>query len=374
MKNPILFSFFSGSGFLDLGFELNNFNVVFVNEYHKPFLEAYKYSRKKLNIAPPIFGFNDSDISELVYGNLKAYLNSKVTEAKKSKQPVGFIGGPPCPDFSVGGKNRGSSGENGMLTKTYIDCIIDNQPDFFIFENVKGLWRTKAHRKFYDAMKDDLYNSGYLLADRLTNSIEYSVPQDRDRIILFGIKKCNTSVANNDELLSELSWNSYLKQDREKVISSFPWPTTNSYKENVATKMPEEISSLKELTIQHWFDKNDVNNHPNSSHHFKPRAALKRFQSIEEGDVKKKSFKRLHRWRYSPTAAYGNNEVHIHPYKSRRLSAAEALAIQSLPKNFELPPYMSLSNMFKTIGNGVPYLLSEGIANMISDFLEKNYK
>ncbi|EMS7679204.1 DNA cytosine methyltransferase, partial [Vibrio vulnificus] len=93
-------------------------------------------------------------------------------------------------------------------------------------------------------------------------------------------------------------------------------------------------------------------------------------KTIQEGDDSKKSFKRLHRFRYSPTAAYGNNEVHLHPYKSRRLSAAEALAIQSLPKEFQLPPKMTLSDMFKTIGNGVPYLASEALAKTIRTYLE----
>lgn len=48
--------------------------------------------------------------------------------------------------------------------------------------------------------------------------------------------------------------------------------------------------------------------------------------------IEKKSYKRFHRWCYSPTACYGKNEVHLHLYRARRLSAAEALAIQSLPK------------------------------------------
>ena len=78
------------------------------------------------------------------------------------------------------------------------------------------------------------------------------------------------------------------------------------------------------------------------------------------------------RWRYSPTAAYGNNEVHIHPYKPRRISAAEALAIQSLPAGFVLPPDMSLTNMFKTIGNGVPYLAARGIAKTLIQFFGIN--
>ncbi len=87
-------------------------------------------------------------------------------------------------------------------------------------------------------------------------------------------------------------------------------------------------------------------------------------------DDSKKSYKRLHRWRYSPTAAYGNNEVHLHPYKARRLSISEALAIQSLPKKYELPQDITLSNAFKTVGNGVPYLAAKALAQTILDVLE----
>ena len=85
--------------------------------------------------------------------------------------------------------------------------------------------------------------------------------------------------------------------------------------------------------------------------------ANNKFVSIAEGDTSKKSFKRLHRWRYSPTAAYGNNEVHLHPYQPRRISIAEALSIQSLPVWFEVLPTLSLSASLNG-WNGVPYLLA----------------
>ena len=90
--------------------------------------------------------------------------------------------------------------------------------------------------------------------------------------------------------------------------------------------------------------------------------------TIQEGDTSRKSFKRLHRWKYSPTAAYGNNEVHLHPYRTRRLSVAEAMAIQSLPGWFELPPDVCLSAKFKMVGNGVPYLMALGIARKIANY------
>ena len=146
------------------------------------------------------------------------------------------------------------------------------------------------------------------------------------------------------------------------------WPETSAF---IAEKATNCLDGLpKELTVQYWFEKNDVENHPNANDFFKPRNGLTRMMAIDEGDVSKKSYKRLHRWRYSPTVAYGNNEVHLHPYHVRRISAAEAMSLQSLPKEFTLPPHMTLTNKFKTIGNGVPYLLSYGIAKTIKDFLE----
>ena len=136
------------------------------------------------------------------------------------------------------------------------------------------------------------------------------------------------------------------------------------------TTCPEGLP--ESFTVEHWFRKNDVEHHPNANDYFTPHNGLSRMETVNEGDVSKKSYKRLHRWRYSPTVAYGNNEVHLHPYKLRRLSAAEALALQTLPKEFELPKDMTLTNKFKTIGNGVPYLLSSGIAKTIAEFLELN--
>ncbi|WP_133471388.1 DNA cytosine methyltransferase [Paraglaciecola marina] len=368
-----LFSFFSGSGFLDLGFERSGFDVVYVNEYHQPFLDAYQYSREQMNIEPPYYGFDNTSIEEIA--KAKDFLNrlsGNVEEQKAQGHITGFVGGPPCPDFSVGGKNKGKEGENGKLTSTYCDVICKVKPDFFLFENVKGLWRTARHREFYDQIRAKYKRAGYVMFDRLTNSLEYGAPQDRDRIILLGFHKSllqSTEIRSEKKLESALNWNQHIQFDLEQVLQH-PWPEKSVYEENNETPPPDGVPL--ELTVEYWFQRNDVRNHPNANHHFVPRAALPKFQTISEGDDSKKSSKRLHRWRYSPTAAYGNNEVHIHPYLPRRISASEALAIQSLPAEFALPANMTLSNMFKTIGNGVPYLMASGLARTIEDFLDEN--
>lgn len=290
-------------------------------------------------------------------------------ESLKKTDIVGFIGGPPCPDFSVAGKQKGKDGENGKLSKVYIDLILKNKPHFFLFENVKGLWKTAKHREFYDEMKSSLREAGYFLTDRLTNSIEFGVAQDRDRIILFGITNSLLPQKYNENLLNnEFGWMSHAKYSTDRVLDKKLWPSKSAFEEN-SVLTNNWSSVIDELTVEYWFKLNNVDNHTNAKHHFNPKPTTTKFQSTAEGEVSKKSFKRLHRYRYSPTAAYGNNEVHLHPYKARRLSAAEALAIQSLPIEFELPDTMTLSDMFKTIGNGVPYLLSKAVAITILEYI-----
>ncbi len=365
---PALFTFFAGAGFLDLGFEANGFEVVFVNEFHKPFLEAYQHSRRKMGIAKPMFGHLACDIADFLNDAEAESMRDYVARARRTHGLVGFVGGPPCPDFSVGGKNKGRDGENGKLSKTYVDLICDQRPDFFVFENVKGLWRTQVHRAFYEELKEQLRASGYLLSDRLVNAIEYGAPQDRDRIILVGVHDSICQVQNDGTL--DFPWEDRLLFPAS-ILKSKIWPKRDAFL--LSSKREKPAAVPVELTIQHWFDRNSVRNHPNSADCFRPKAALPKFLKYDEGDDSKKCFKRLHRWRYSPTAAYGNNEVHLHPFEARRINVAEALAIQSLPQKFELPPGMTLTDKFKTIGNGVPYLLAAGISASVRACLEASY-
>ncbi len=366
-----IFSFFSGAGFLDLGFELTNlYKVVYVNEFHRPFNHIYRFARANMGIEEPIYGHFIGDVAQVMETqNIKAF--KRLMSQSKAENLTGIIGGPPCPDFSVAGKNRGQHGENGKLSGTYVSIICQSKPDFFLFENVKGLYRTAKHRAFFETLKEQLSNAGYYLTEQLINSIEYGAPQDRERIILIGISNplaAKLKIKSQKEFELKFNWESGKKYSRDVLTK--PWPAQSAYSEKSITVMPDDV--IEDLTVQYWWNKNNVLAHPNANMYFQPRAGITRFTSLDEGDVSKKCYKRLHRWRYSPTAAYGHNEVHIHPYLPRRISVAEALAIQSLPASFVIPDDVSLSDAFKTIGNGVPYLAAKGIAETIYKFFKEN--
>ena len=169
-----VFSFFSGLGFLDLGFEEVGFQIEFVNEKNKEFLDSYKYARRNKNKTPK-YGYYCESTTNL--------LNDEIWESifgSQTSRQIGFIGGPPCPDFSVAGKNKGFSGINGQLTSDYIALILKRRPAFFLFENVKGLYKTQKHREYYEVLKQNLKKARYTLFDGIVNSLEYGVPQYRE--------------------------------------------------------------------------------------------------------------------------------------------------------------------------------------------------
>ena len=374
MSNIVIFSFFSGVGILDFAFEKNGYEIVFVNEYDSRFMEAYKFSRENLQMREPRLGYSNK--SALVYtkGKNKQKLIRMIQEEKAAGNIVGFIGGPPCPDFSIGGKNRGSSGKNGRLTKTYFDLIVRCKPDFFLFENVKGLVKTEKHKIFYNEMKMKITHSGYVISDKLANALSYGVPQFRERILMVGFRenefKRKGMLRVDEQNYFSFPWDKYKQFEIDRILN-LNWPIAEEFRENSEREFTYDVP--KSLTVEYWFRKNHVTRHPNQNKVFSVKDGLEKMKRILEGDTKRKSFKRLHRWKYSPTAAYGNNEVHLHPYKVRRLSVAEAMAIQSLPERFVLPDDIPLTAMFKMIGNGVPYLMAECIAKSLKELVSQIY-
>ncbi|MCH5324208.1 MAG: DNA cytosine methyltransferase [Eubacterium sp.] len=365
-KKLTVFSFFSGIGILDLAFERNGYNIVFVNEYDHRFISAYQYARQQMHLNTPIYGYHNDSAERYAKRRGKRNLIELIAKEREKGNVVGFIGGPPCPDFSVAGKNAGASGKNGRLTKVYFDIICRCKPDFFLFENVKGLVKTEKHRVFYNEMKRKVQANNYLFDDKIINSLAYGVPQFRERAFMIGINKDIFRVVPN---FFSFDWDRYSLFNTENILAR-KWPTTRDFEVDGSFKFifPD---IPQELTVEYWFDKNDVIHHINGNDVFTVKKGREKIATIQEGDTSRKSFKRLHRWRYSPTAAYGHNEVHLHPYKERRISVAEAMAIQSIPKEFIVLPMLSLSDKFKMIGNGVPYLMAAAIAKTLKETLKE---
>ena len=90
-NNLHIFSFFSGCGFLDLGFEKSGYTIDLVNEFSPAFLNAYKYSRENLGLEKPQFGYSNMDIANYL-GDRSKELSEYIKAVHEQHSYVGFIG------------------------------------------------------------------------------------------------------------------------------------------------------------------------------------------------------------------------------------------------------------------------------------------
>jgi len=377
---PIL-SFFTGLGLLDLGFRHAGFVPVWHNEFNADFVRGFQHAMASLGAVGPAASIQNS--KSVVDIGPNEILREAFGAAGKPEL-LGMIGGPPCPDFSVGGRNRGHMGDHGKLSQVYVSRILEIRPSFFLFENVPGLLRTSKHRTFLCELLQQLAPH-YRLDLRVVNALEYGVPQDRERLIIVGLqntwlrrhgRRVNSRqlpkslveqargalVADRhlDLLDHWMPWNRFRTHPQAKT--KYPWPETAPF--GGVLSRPEGLP--EELMVGPLIcDVDRLSTLPNGTDGFTPYSH--RFGTVAEGDVSKKCFKRLHRWRYSPAAAYGNNEVHLHPTEPRRLTVREAMQIQTVPETYALPADMTLSSKFKTIGNAVPVRLAEAMASSLKE-------
>jgi len=365
IKVPVL-SFFTGGGFLDMGFERAGFEVCWTNEVNPAFANMYDsavtgWRRSRGMRRPEASISNRNDIARLTAPCV-------VQEAFGRERPpiFGVIGGPPCMDFSAGGLNGGSTGEHGRLTWTFITLVCSIRPAFFLMENVPGLYRTKKHRGFLLSVIQKLGDAGYAVDMGILNALELGVPQERHRLFLAGFEQALAEDCLGRPIFpAATGWFPWPEDARYTGAKDLPWPKVSAPGEDVAC--PKGIPT--ELTVYPLLAGDPVpESMANGDEVFK--AYSPRFTQIAEGDVSGKSFKRLHRYRYSPTAWYGNNEVHLHPWKPRRLSVREALRIQSVPDEYVLPPGYGLTAKFKLVCNGVPYRMAVHLARSIQAFLD----
>lgn len=374
-----ILSLFSGGGFLDIGFINQGFQIKEAVEIEPYFVQAYNYGMNSYFTKSSNKWIKSGKISHIkITSTVDASNKLQQKRLKSSHHHItGVIGGPPCQDYSIGGKQAGIEGKKGKLILSYLQIVKDVEPSFIFFENVEGLVRTKAHKKSFESLVKDIEDSGYVVWHTVLNALEYGVPQDRPRIALVGFKKKIVSSLLKHGYKFEKD-NLLLKSSHEEnYVFRWPliryespkkldWPKKQPFKSR--KKVTSVDASIKSLTVSSAFE-GLTNKTANQKEHFSPKSD--KFTIIEEGDTNRKSFKRLHRHRYSPTVAYGNNEVHLHPTKARRLTVREGLRLQSVPDEYELPP-IPLTHKFKIISNGVPTVKAELIATEIRRTLE-NY-
>lgn len=167
-KNNLKFmDFCAGIGAGRLGLENNGLTCVGFSEIDK---QAEKTYRK-------FFGEE-----EVNYGDLMKINTSNIPDFDM------MIAGFPCQSFSVIGQRKGMQDERGQVIYGLIKIMKEKKLKYFILENVKGL-TNHDNGNSLKVILEELDKSGYKVFSKVLNSINYGVPQMRERIYFVGIRK-----------------------------------------------------------------------------------------------------------------------------------------------------------------------------------------
>ncbi|MBU4245884.1 MAG: DNA cytosine methyltransferase [Nanoarchaeota archaeon] len=313
MKKKLrIMSLFAGCGGMDLGFLMAEhpelaYELVWANDFDKTACETYKKNFKHDIICGDIW---DVDL-------------------EKTPSVDVIVGGFPCQDFSIlrGEKRQGFDSKRGLLYTRFVEAVAKKLPLFFVAENVKGLltahdgWAIKKIKEDFEKVD----HVGYKVCHKLINFADYGVPQNRERVIIVGI--------------------------RSDIKASFVFPEPTHKDKHV----PAKIALLGVETVK--LNNEKINIQPSTRKKLELIPAGGNYRSLpgyENRNWMSLIYKRLHPNQPSPTivANGGGGTWGYHYSEPRPLTNRERARIQTFPDDFEFAG--NISEVRKQLGNAVP--------------------
>lgn len=384
---PRVLDLFAGAGGLSAGFSSAGFEIVGAIEKIAIYCKTHEvnFPQSKTVCA---------DMAEMLPGKFES-----ITNIREGDIDV-VIGGPPCQSFSTIGtpkinfisKNDGLTDPRNYLFKPYLDFVKYYKPSIFVMENVPAL-QTKYKGALFTHLLEEVDKLGYTPHVAVLNASDYGVPQIRRRLIIIGT--------------------------RNNLQFKFPKPShglniierqQNLYEEEVAllrpinlvsdalTDLPQIYDGCREdqlpyknklnLTEYQLTMRESVGMVRNNICRMSNERAKKVFSYMKQGDrymdlpkevrqilpFREDIFHdRLKRLRLdSPSwtvlAHIGmDGYMYIHPTEDRTLSVREAARLQSFHDSFIFVGNMR--EQYIQVGNAVPPLLAQAIANSIKTSL-----
>lgn len=403
---------FAGAGGLSEGFMRNGFDAVSHVEMNKDAcdtlrtriayyflknnnkLDIYtKYlkgeiSREALWLIIPETKKDSVINKEISEFTIKDLFNS-IDEQLKGKKVDLIIGGPPCQAYSIVGRARDplnmKKDPRNFLYKYYLEFLKRYQPKVFVFENVPGILSAKNGIHLQNIL-NGIEKAGYNVPNELPilNSKDFGVLQDRKRVIIIGIRKdiepnfpifnkYNKEWSLKDVLFSDLpilapgegslGVVSYTRPTNDYLIESKIRINNNITAQHIARPNNKTDLEIYKIAIDLWLNHGKRLNYAELPKHLikhnNTKSFTNRFQVVNHKGVS------------HTVVAHIAMDGHYYIYPSldqiRSISIREAARIQSFPDDYFFEG--SRTAIFKQIGNAVPVLMAEKIAQKIKELL-----
>lgn len=316
--------FCAGIGAGRLGLEKNGLECVGFSEIDKNAEKTYR----------EFFGQD-----EINYGDLME-IDTKILPDFEM-----MIAGFPCQTFSIIGQRKGMKDLRGQVIYGLIKIMKEKNLKYFILENVKGLVNHDSGNSLKTIMHE-LDSAGYLVFKRVLNSMDYGVPQMRERIYFVGIRK---------DLVTE-NFMFYFPERQKKA------DLENFLIDNKELRIDEKKESYKTFLKY-------LNNKYNKGVHDIKGILKKDFTVVDtrQSDLRVYDNK-------VPTLRTGRHGIlYVRDGKFRKLSGLESLLLQGFPMKLakKVDGKIDEINLLKQTGNAMTVNTIESIAKQMFSLLEE---
>lgn len=350
-KNREVISLFSGAMGLDIGLEKAGLNITIGQDFDTNCVDTMRANGHKV-LCGDIRDINPEDLLNQV-GMMRG-------------EPFLICGGPPCQPFSTAGKRLGLNDPRGSLFMDFIRMIDYIRPRFFIMENVKGIMSTplkhvstaecnKSRPKQYretvlDIILSEFHKLGYKTVYGILDSVNYGVPQFRERFVLIGSR-------DNEDVFLPIPTHFQMHQD-----SAYRWQTLRDTIKDLEYDCGECATFSKER-LEFLCLVPEGGNWRDLPANLKRKAMGGAYES---GGGKVGFYRRLSYNQPSPTLVTSPIQkatMMCHPTQNRPLSIREYARIQQFPDDWI---FMGTSAAkYRQIGNAVPVGLAMALGKAV---------
>lgn len=386
---------FAGCGGLAEGFLSDRFEIVAHVEWDRNASYVLKHRLEQVNpnyCKDSVMRFDIQRTQEMITGfeNDEEFGSHPGLDHLVNNQPIDIvIGGPPCQAYSIAGRIRD---ENGMkddyrnyLFESFMKIVRHYSPDFFVFENVKGMLSSMPDgTPIVDLIRKEFDDAGYSTIDDYSNAVfdmsKYGVPQQRERVIILGVR--TDAFKDASKILTDFYSTDPKKWliPQQKGITAKDaigdLPSFLPLKRQRGNRSHKPKKSKVSSHIPRFHNKRDIQTFRMLTEDLRDNTEL--YRTIE--DIKNLYTERtgktssVHKYSVIHPDEPSNTIVahlkkdglrHIHwdPEQARTITIREAADLQGFSRDFEFPVNMGAA--YEMIGNAVPPPFARLLADAI---------
>lgn len=351
MTNYNVIDLFSGAGGLSYGFERAGFNVLLGIDNDSKALETFQKNHQNSQILC-------GDITIISYDNdIKPLIGDKKVDL--------IVGGPPCQGMSLSGPRKFDDPRN-KLYLSFIRLVEEIRPTAFVIENVIGII-SLFKGQIKDSIIEEFTKMGYKVQFKVLLASDYGVPQNRKRVIFVGTRQDGfeypeplKSTVTTEMALSDLP---ALENELGEDEMAYATPPQNNYQQIMRQR---SSTVLNHIAAKHS-DKvvNTIALVPDGGNYKNLPEELRNTRNFNV------AWTRFASWKPAPTIDTGHRH-HFHYKYNRVPTVRESARLQSFPDDFVF--YGNKTQQFRQVGNAVPPLMAQQIANSLLKYLEDSEK